>query len=34
LPFVFSTDLGPADLDRLADAVVDGIASLTPLPAR
>jgi anion-transporting ArsA/GET3 family ATPase len=34
LPFLFSSDLGPADLDRLADAVVDGIGTLTPLPAR
>lgn len=32
LPFLFSTDLGPTDVDRLSDALVEGIAGLTPLP--
>jgi anion-transporting ArsA/GET3 family ATPase len=34
LPFLFSTDLGPTHLERLADATADGIAALTPLPTR
>jgi anion-transporting ArsA/GET3 family ATPase len=34
LPFLFSTDLGPADVDLLADAVSTGIEALTPLPER
>ena len=34
LPFLFSTDLGPADVDVLADALADGIAHLTPLATR
>jgi anion-transporting ArsA/GET3 family ATPase len=32
LPFLFSTDLGPDDVDLLADAVSTGIEALTPLP--
>lgn len=34
LPYLFSTDLGPADVDVLADALTAGIEVLTPLPAR
>jgi anion-transporting ArsA/GET3 family ATPase len=31
LPFLFSTDLGPADVETLADAVAEGVDRLTPL---
>jgi anion-transporting ArsA/GET3 family ATPase len=34
LPFLFSSDLGPTELDLLADAVGDGIASLDALPSQ
>jgi anion-transporting ArsA/GET3 family ATPase len=34
LPFLFSTDLGPTDVDALADAVTAGIEALTPLAGR
>lgn len=34
LPFLFSTDLGPEDVDALAEAIAAGIAGLNPLPAR
>ena len=32
LPFLFTADLGPASVDQLADAVLQGIAELTELP--
>ena len=34
LPFLFSTDLGPADVDRLAETLTAQIEGLTPLPDR
>jgi anion-transporting ArsA/GET3 family ATPase len=33
LPFVFSSDLGPGDLERLADEIGAGIAELDALPS-
>jgi hypothetical protein len=33
LPFLFTADLGPADLELLADAVTEGIEALEHLPA-
>lgn len=33
LPFLFSTDLGPPDLDELADALLAGIRALPPVSA-
>lgn len=33
LPYLFSTDVGPAELDRLAGALLDGIRDLDALPA-
>ena len=32
LPFLFSSDLGPPELELLADAVTDGISALATLP--
>nr|WP_283251216.1 ArsA-related P-loop ATPase [Rhabdothermincola salaria] len=34
LPFLFSTDLGPVDVDTLADVLSTQIEGLTPLPER
>jgi anion-transporting ArsA/GET3 family ATPase len=34
LPFLFSTDLGPPEVDELASAVAAGIDQLTALPSR
>ena len=34
LPFLFSSDLGPADLDHLTSAAVAGIDALDALPDR
>jgi hypothetical protein len=32
LPFLFTTDIGPADLDVLAGALLDGVDALAGLP--
>jgi len=34
LPFLFTADLGPAEIDTLADALAAGIATLDPVGAR
>ncbi|HNH96355.1 MAG TPA: hypothetical protein PLY51_12370, partial [Microthrixaceae bacterium] len=33
LPFLFTTDVGPADLDTLADALLEAIRDLPDDPA-